>query len=765
MEPFALPDFYMPYPARSNPHEDHARRHSDEWATRMGMLDAPGPTGKLVWDQGKLSSNDSALMCASTHPDCDEAMLDLITDWYVWVVFFDDHFLELFKYTGDLTGAKAYLDRLDLFMTAPGRNPPERQNPAEAGLADLWARTIPMTSDTWRERFTASTHNLMVASMWELDNISRHRIANPIEYVEMRRRVGGAPWSANLVECATGAEVSDRLAGLRPLRVLRDAFADAVQLRNDIFSYERDVREEGENSNAILVLETFLDVDTQQAADLTNRLITSRLQQFEKTALTEVPLMFAENTVTPRDQLAVARYVKGLQDWQAGGHEWHLRSSRYMNGATSHPAPVLDGPTGLGTSRLRITPGTLGRERRLAQHLDVPVGRNVGHLPLPEMYMPFAFSLSPHLDASRHHGAQWAEAMGMFAPVPGTFDGNIWDAERFEAFDLAYCASMIHAHAGLDELNLSTDWLIWGTYGDDLFPALYGNSRNLIGAKTQNARLSLFMPLDLGSTPEPISPVERGLGDLWRRTTGPMLIPARQQFHTAVQDMTASWIWELANQVHNRVPDPVDYVEMRRATFGSDLTRGLARIAHGNLVPPEIYQNRVMRQLDNSAQDYACFLNDVFSYQKEIQYEGEIHNIVYVMENFLGCDRNRARDVVSKLMTQRMLQFEHIVAVELPAMFDECDLAPEVRDVLTAYADELKDRMSGILQWHRTVDRYKTAWLATRYAGPAGSAPPGLVPAVPGGQSIPSTCVPSAPTSPGTSAARRAEVLGGEQQP
>ncbi|GIG61556.1 germacradienol/geosmin synthase [Longispora fulva] len=791
MEPFALPDFYMPYPARRNPHEEHARRHSDEWAAKMGMLDAHGPTGTLVWDQAKLSANDYALMCAYTHPDCDETMLDLITDWYVWVFFFDDHFLDLFKYTGDMVGAKAYLDRLDLFMTAPGTLPPEPENPAEAGLADLWARTIPMMSDGWRERFTASTHNLMVESMWELDNINRHRIANPMEYVEMRRRVGGAPWSANLVECAVGAEVPDRLAALRPLRVLRDTFADAVHLRNDIFSYQREVTEEGENSNAILVLETFLGVSTQEAAELTNSLITSRLQQFENTALVEIPLMIADNAVAPHEQVAVGLYAKGLQDWQSGGHEWHARSSRYMNSTAGPATPVLGGPTGLGTSGLRITPGTLGVDRRQAQHLDVPVGRDVGHLPLPDFHMPYAHRVSPHLDASRRHGARWCEDMGMFAPVPGVVGGRLWDAARFEAYDLAYCAAMIHQRADLDALNLSTDWLSWGTYGDDLFPAQYGNSRDLVGAKAQNARLTLFMPLDLGPTPEPVTPVERGLADLWRRTAAPMSMPARAQFLEAVTSMTASWIWELVNQVQNRVPDPVDYVEMRRATFGSDLTMGLARIGHGDLVPPEIYQNRVMRQLDNSAQDYACFLNDVFSYQKEIQYEGEIHNIVYVMENFLGADRLRARDVVHRLMTERMEQFEHIVAVELPAMCTDLDLSGEVRGVLTNYAEELKDWMSGILEWHRKVDRYKPEWLAAEHGVPGaapvpgGAAGPGVfrlpgVPAVPGvpsrpapvaasgeptGRGGPSVFVPPGPAGLGTSAARLAEHLEVRRRP
>ncbi|NEB51130.1 hypothetical protein G3I48_02225, partial [Streptomyces griseus] len=67
--------------------------------------------------------------------------------------------------------------------------------------------------------------------------------------------------------------------------------------------------------------------------------------------------------------------------------------------------------------------------------------------------------------------------------------------------------------------------------------------------------------------PEPVNALERSLGDLWDRTAGPMDAGARRAFRTAIETMTASWLWELSNQAQNRVPDPVDYVEMRRATF------------------------------------------------------------------------------------------------------------------------------------------------------------------------------------------------------
>lgn len=149
------------------------------------------------------------------------------------------------------------------------------------------------------------------------------------------------------------------------MRVLRDTFSDAVHLRNDLFSYEREVGDEGELSNGVLVFERFLGYDTQRAADAVNDLITSRLHQFENTALTELPPLFEEHGLDLRARLDVLAYVKGLQDWQSGGHEWHMRSSRYMNGA-SRAAPaapaLLGGPTGLGVSaaRVRLAPGVTG---------------------------------------------------------------------------------------------------------------------------------------------------------------------------------------------------------------------------------------------------------------------------------------------------------------------------------------------------------------------------------------------------------------------
>lgn len=711
MQAFNLPEFYLPYPARLNPNLAGARAHSTQWARQMGMLDVPKPSGGVVWDQAALEAMDYPLLCAYTHPDCPAETLDLITDWYIWVFFFDDHFLEQFKLGRDHAGARAYLDRLALFMTLPPHDvdQPEPANPAEAGLKDLWARTVPAMSPSWGERFRTSTRNLMVESMWELDNIGFGRIANPIEYMQMRRRVGGAPWSANLVEFAAGAEVPARLAANRQLRVLTDTFADAVHLRNDLFSYQREVREEGENSNAVLVFEEFFGIGTQQAADLVNELLTSRLQQFEHTALGEVPLMLADTAAGPEEAGAVAAYVKGLQDWQSGGHEWHVRSSRYMNEAAAGPAS-----TGLG--------------RRARQHGHVPFAP-VGHLVVPPLHMPYRVRTSPHLDAARRHVVRWARETGLDSE-------GLWDERRVREFDIAHCAAMVHADGTAEQVELTTDWLTWGTYADDYFQAAFGATRNLTAARLARNRLVSLMTDDNDQARS--NAVERGLADLWRRTAGPMDEAGRAALRAMVDDMLSGWLWELANRVADRVPDPVDYVEMRRATFGADLTMSLTRFGDGSAaVPADVYQTRVVRELETAAQDYASFANDLFSYQREIEFEDDVHNMVLVTQRFLDVDRWAAAAIVARLMESRMRQFEHLLAVGLPALFAERDLPEAARAVLLRQADLLKDWMAGLLDWHRRTPRYTDAGLRRAHHGftlfPTGlGTSAARVPAVPG---------------------------------
>lgn len=716
-QPFELPEFYVPWPARLNPHLEAARVHSKAWAREMGMVGAPKDgSAPEIWDEARFDAMDYALLCAYTHPEAPGPELDLVTDWYVWVFYFDDHFLEVYKRPQDRQGAKRYLDRLPSFMPlAPGARPPEPTNPVERGLANLWARTVPSRSMDWRRRFFESTRHLLEESAWELSNISERRVANPIEYMEMRRKVGGAPWSADLVEHAVSAEVPDRIAASRPMRVLKDSFSDGVHLRNDLFSYQREVEEEGELSNGVLVLQRFLDTDPQRAASLVNDMLTSRLQQFEHTAVTELPALFEEYGLSPSERAQVLTYIRGLQDWQSGGHEWHLRSSRYMNARTKSPGSewaLPAGPTGLGTAavRLSLSPGALGL-KRFKSFSHVPY-RPLGPVRLPRFYMPFTTGLNPHLEAARQGSKRWARRLGILDSSPAAHGTYVWDEHKFDAADLALLGALINPGGSSHGLGLTAGWLIWGTYADDYVPAVYGHTRDLAGARVFLARLPAFMPDDPASTTAvPLNPVERGLVDLWARTTPSLPLEARQQFRHQLLEMFESWLWELANQAQNRIPEPIDYVEMRRKTFGWGVTLALSRPGQDDALPAGLLRSRTLAGLESTAADYCGLCNDIFSYQKELEFEGELNNGVLVLQSFLDADLPRAVELVNDLMTARLLQFERLLATELPALVEQWRLDREAQARLGSYMEKMKHCMSGMLKWHLVVRRYQESEL------------------------------------------------------
>jgi germacradienol/geosmin synthase len=713
--PFSLPDFYMPYPVRLNPHLERARAHNGEWAAAMGYFEPQ--RGRRIWDPTELD-RDYALMCAYCHPDCDGPELDLLADWNLWAFFFDDYFLELYKRPKDAAGAGELLGRLRAFMPRNGEPSPEPANPVERGLADLWPRTVPAMSPRWRRRYAGQVRSLLEESLWELVNISEDRTPNPVEYIARRRKVGGALWFAVLAEHAASAEIPGDLVGTRPVRVLVEAFADSVHLRNDIFSYQRETEEEGEINNGVLVFERFLGLTPQQAADAVNDLITSRMQQFEHTAATELPALFADRGTSPAGQAAMLAYVKALVDWQPGCHEWHLRSSRYMNdpAAAGSGRAVLPGPLGgLGTSGTRIPrPATLGLGR-FARHARIPYQRT-GPARVPDLYMPYRFRPNPRLGTARANLIGWSRQMGITGPAPGVPREAAWTEEDLRSFDYALCAAGLVPQASQPELDLASAWLCWASYGDDFYPAVFGLGKNLAGARAQNLRLHALMPADGPARAlAPAGPLETALHDLWARSAPAMTPPRRLQLRDAVMAMVDSWLWELGGEILNRIPDPVDYLEMRRHTFGCSLTMTLARLAKAPDLPPEVFQAEAMTVLQETASDYACLVNDIFSYQKEIEFEGRVHNSVLSVQQFLNCDMGGAVAVVSDLMTARLRQFQRTVADDLPALADQQGLDARSRAGLNEYVAQVQDWLASIVHWHRNCGRYAEPQLRRRY--------------------------------------------------
>ena len=84
---YDLPVTYMPWPARESAGLDAARMQALMWSREMGLLDEGNDAG---WDEPTYDRSDFALFAALTYPDAPGHRLDAITNFLVWLFFFDD---------------------------------------------------------------------------------------------------------------------------------------------------------------------------------------------------------------------------------------------------------------------------------------------------------------------------------------------------------------------------------------------------------------------------------------------------------------------------------------------------------------------------------------------------------------------------------------------------------------------------------------------------------------------------------------------------
>jgi len=225
---------------RPNPEHEHASRYAAAWAAELGLPVSPG----------------HARSCADRHPAAGRRELAVVTCWHTWLSFVDHHFPDGCR---GLPAGERKARRMATFMPVHGGPAAEPAGPAEAGLADLWARTVPGRSPAWRSRLAEAVTRLLMESLWRLVIGYRYPLRSPA-------------WSAALIEYTTGAEVPAESVGL-----LNRRFADCVYLA---------------------------DEGAGQALE-------ARLREFDSLTLVQLPALTGDERVL--------RYASGLRDWLRAG--------------------------------------------------------------------------------------------------------------------------------------------------------------------------------------------------------------------------------------------------------------------------------------------------------------------------------------------------------------------------------------------------------------------------------------------------------------
>lgn len=309
--------------------------------------------------------------------------------------------------------------------------------------------------------------------------------------------------------------------------------------------------------------------------------------------------------------------------------------------------------------------------------------------------------------------------------------------------DFACFTAYTHPDAPATELDLLTEWYVWGWYVDDYFAKSFEASGDLAGARSEANRLmeslEAFMPPELSAArPEPTNPVERALHDLWPRTAPTMSREWRSRYVANLRRLAEVYRREMSTseKSRHRIVDPIEYISIRREVSGMAWSLDLVEHSLCAEVPAHIYHARPIRVLRDTFCDAVGLRNDIISYQIDVD-EGRVNNGVMVMQHLLGCELQRAVEVVNDQVTSRMQQFENTVATELAPLLDEQGVDPVARQQVLKYVKALEDWMAGDLKWElQPGGRYIPA--SPERSGEAG----GL-----------SRSIPLGPTGLGTSAA------------
>ncbi|KAG1897167.1 isoprenoid synthase domain-containing protein [Suillus fuscotomentosus] len=162
------------------------------------------------------------------------------------------------------------------------------------------------------------------------------------------------------------------------------------------------------------------------------------------------------------------------------------------------------------------------------------------------------------------------------------------------------------------------------------------------------------------------------------------------------------WFISAAKEVENRVKGHIDdvesYIELRRDLSGCKACFALIEFVCQIDLPDEVVSHPVIMALEEAANDFVSWSNDILSYNME-QSHHSTHNLVAVLMVKQGLDLQGAVDYCAQLCNISLQRFEENRAV-LPSWGEEFD-----KDV-AKYVEGLQNWIVGPLQWSFESARY-----------------------------------------------------------
>ncbi|MFJ7277862.1 hypothetical protein [Kitasatospora sp. NPDC098663] len=304
-----IPPLHCPFPDQVHPDAAEIDRASLAWLDEFALLTDPAV-------RARFGRSKIGWQASRTTPDADAELVQLHSDWQMWLFAFDDVRSEEAE-EGAQPGPMARSLACFLRILQEPETRVGEEDPFTAALRDLRRRLAAVASGVQVERFVTSVLGYWFAQLWEATNRADAVWPTVEEYTAMRVHTGAVPTCLALIDVVGRFELPAAELARPDVKALTAKAVNVVCWANDIHSYEKEAARSNHPVNLPTLLRRRDRGTVQEAVDL-----AATMHDAEVAAYCELrPLLPAGPELE--------RYLDGLQSWMRGNLTWSLSTGRY----------------------------------------------------------------------------------------------------------------------------------------------------------------------------------------------------------------------------------------------------------------------------------------------------------------------------------------------------------------------------------------------------------------------------------------------------
>ena len=294
--------------------------------------------------------------------------------------------------------------------------------------------------------------------------------------------------------------------------------------------------------------------------------------------------------------------------------------------------------------------------------------------------------INEQVEDADEHTVRWAVEMNLVAGEGRTF-------ERFRKARFTSLAARAYPFVNLEHLKLISDWITFLFFYDDMCDTQEATDANylskLVAAEQRLIEIGHGGPSRTGD-----SPLDLALADIIARASAFTVERWQVRLGAHIQEYIEGVRWERIIRLQGQAPSLATYSKLRlliSAVFPCFDFAGMC--IDGTRT--DFADNILVQQLEVMANNYICWVNDIYGVDKEIG-EDTTSNIVIVLANEFGLSWDAALDRAIEMCNAELEAFN--------ALEQQLEMLAEPSS--QAYVEGLKSWMRGNLDWYAETMRY-----------------------------------------------------------